>query len=182
MKKKKRKVARPVPKQCVLVQTENGLQFPVFCDFIPNLVEFSNAFNAELFLAKIKSPIQVYELDQFITALHSPDYHNPPPETIEIVEPITSENINTHRFQDAPELAVPDVPLKEKAAVIQKFIESLFKKGKPVNKAELMKTFAHFKLGPNTFSKYMKRVRDQLTEQGHVIIKVAKGTYQKKKK
>jgi len=149
--------------KCLLVTTKDNRNFFTPVKNLPQLVEFSKTFGAEISVVKTKDP-PILDLIELAPAICNPHYVKPENE-FEIIE-----------------LKIPAKKRSRKNAVktaeqIRGYIRKALLDGRIIHLHQIVKRFEKQQLSPTTFSNHIRKVRDELILEGYDVRKVKPGQY-----
>lgn len=152
-------------KQYLMIETKDQRKFFTYRRHLPQLIEFSKTFNAE---------ISVVRTDE------------EPLDMLSLAENLCSDNYEIHKPSfEIVEIKVGQKRSKKKlthnAKIIRKFIQRELLAGKPVRLCGLMKRFKRYGLTKPTFCNHFTAIRKELASQGFLIEKTGQGEYMRKK-
>lgn len=151
--------------QCLMIKTQDKREFFTHEKNLIQLVEFSKTFGAEISTVKIDEDAPILDLrdlvPQFCDQTCKPEKAH-----YEIVE-VKLQGVKCKRQK-----------MLKTAGRIKNHIADELLSGNIVSLRGLKRKFARHKLTDAALCQHLKRVRDELTEQGHTIEKVGGGKYQ----
>jgi hypothetical protein len=149
--------------QCLMVETRDKRKFFTYEKNYPLLIEFANAFNAEVSTVQIKEG-EILDLAPLASAISNPDY---------IAKP-KFEKIETK----IPKLKKrPRKRAMEIAQIIRNHIREKLMSEEVVGLREIKNRYKRYNLTSSCFCAHLSKVRDELEREGHVIEKMGGGKY-----
>jgi len=149
-------------KQCLMIRTNDRKKLFTHEKNLPQLIEFSKAFNAEISIVHISNEKEILELEELAPALCE------------------------KRSQNQTEYEIIEVKLKPKesrhtvlkrAKCIKNTIKRNLIKGKVVSLKDLSKKYKKYKITTACLCNHFKKTRQELEQQGFVFVKVGGGKY-----
>lgn len=167
--------------RCLLLRTNDDRRFLTRPEYVPQLIEFTNTFGAEMSIVHAAAPnLPILELDRLAPAICSPNYVPPKLAELEVLEVIRPDTIQLFQELDIEEVAVPkkkkETPI-QRAETIRADIRGAFLQGNTVDLRGLAKKFKRYHLRLCTYSNHIRTVRDTLIMEGHEIEKAGVGSY-----
>jgi hypothetical protein len=149
--------------QCLLVRTKDRKNFFTHEKHLPELVEFSKTFGAEISVVQVKEA-EVLDLVELGNAICEGTYRCPHPD-YEIIETKLPLQIKKR------------TSVLKTSQTIRSFIRNKLLGGDVVSLQELTKKFKKYRLTSACLCNHVKYVRASLQAEGHVIEKVGGGKY-----
>jgi len=148
-------------KQCLMIKTKDHKNFFTHEKNLPQLIEFSRTFNAEISTVQISSEVEVLELEELAPALcemksQKTDY--------KILE------IKLRPKEDRRKILY-------RARKIQKHIHDSLIKGKTVSLKGLINKYKNQKLTTACLCNHFKLTRDKMESEGYLFVKTGGGSY-----
>jgi hypothetical protein len=149
-------------KQCLMIRTNDRKKLFTHEKNLPQLIEFSKAFNAEISIVQISNEKEILELEELAPALCE------------------------KRSQNQTEYEIVEIKLKpresrqtvlKRARYIKNTIRKNLIKGKLVSLKDLSKKYKKYKITTACLCNHFKQTRQELENQGYVFIKVGGGKY-----
>ena len=150
--------------KCLLLTTKDKRNFFTRVRNLPQLVEFSKTFGAEISVVKTKDP-PILDLIELAPAICNPNYAEPENE-FEILERKIPVKIKSRKNT---------VKVAEQ---IRAHVRKALLDGRIVHLHRVAKRFEKQQLSHTTFSNHIRKVRDELILDGYNVIKVKPGQYQ----
>lgn len=151
--------------QCLMIKTKDKRKFFTHEKNLPQLLEFSKTFGAEISTVKV-SEAEILDLKELAPAIcdtnragKSPKY-----EVVEVKVPIPSKCSRCKTLQIAKK--------------IKEYILGEFSKGEKLSLKDLKKRFKRYELSTSALSNHIARVRIELAITGVKIKRIGAGTYQ----
>jgi hypothetical protein len=147
--------------QCLMIQTKDRKKFFTYEKNLPQLIEFSKIFNAEISTVQIPSEAEVLDLEELAPALCEKKSQDINYKVIEVkLKPKETRKLSILR-----------------ASKVISYIKSSLLNGKIVSLKELNKKYKKHNLTIACFCNYFKKARAELAENGHQLVKVGGGKY-----
>lgn len=167
--------------ECLLLKTKDNRRFFTLPQNAHQLLEFSRTFGADMSIVKIESPnLPIMALSDIAPAICNPGYKSPEVGEIEIVEPVTTNSLPPFEYvlneTKEPEKK-PTMNPRQTAEMIRNHIRKSFLKYKVVDVQNVAKAFSDSGLRLYTISSHIRRVRDELLDEGHPVVKIGTGQY-----
>lgn len=149
-------------KQCLMIRTNDRKKLFTHEKNLPQLIEFSKAFNAEISIVQISNEKEILELEELAPALCE------------------------KRSQSQTEYEVVEIKLKprenrqtvlKRARYIKNTIRRNLIKGKVVSLKDLSKKYKKYKVTTACLCNHFKQTRQELEREGCVFVKVGGGKY-----
>ena len=151
--------------KCLLVKTRDKRNFFTHEKNLPELIEFSKTFGAEISVVQVKEA-EVLDLVKLGTAICDTAYAPQQRPDYEILE--TKIPTQTRKRSR----------ILKTSQKIRDFIKNEFLKGKVVSLQTLKKRFNRHQLTSACLCNHMKVVREELEDEGYSVKKVGGGKYQ----
>jgi len=151
--------------KCLLVKTKDRRSFFTHEKNLPELVEFSKTFGAEISVVQVKEA-EVLDLVGLGTAICDAVYAPKAQPDYEIIE--TKIPTRTKRRSR----------ILKTSQKIREFIREKFYSGEVVSLQSLKKRFKRYRLTSACLCNHLRIVREELESEGHYVEKVGGGKYQ----
>ena len=153
-----------MPKQYLMIETKDKRKFFTYRENLPQLIEFSKTFNAEISVVRTdEAPLDMLSLAENICGndckIHKPNF-----EIVEVKIGKNSKNKHQH-----------------KSKIIKNFIQKKILAGKPMCLRELSERYEKYQLDNTTIYNYLTSVRKKLANDGFPTERVSRGVYQLRK-
>jgi len=149
-------------KQCLMIQTNDRKKFFTHEKNLPQLIEFSKAFNAEISIVQIANEKEILELEELVPALCEKKSQNQTEYEIIEVKLKPREDRQT---------------ILKRAKDIKDSIKKNLIEGKIVSLKDLSKKYGKYKITTACLCNHFKQTRQELESQGYKFIKVGGGNY-----
>lgn len=157
------KVNHPM-KKCLMIQTKDNKKLFTHEKNLPQLVEFSKTFNAEISVVQLYSESDILELEELAPAFCEKKTQNAKYKLIEIkLKPKYNRN-----------------KILNRAKSIKKYIKNNLMRGYSVSLKELILKYNKYKLTNACLCNHFKQVRLDLIEKGYLFEKTGGGSYKLK--
>lgn len=151
--------------QCLLVKTKDRRNFFTHERNLPELIEFSKTFGAEISVVKVKEA-EVLDLVKLGTAICDATYYLPIKPDYEILETKISSKTKKRN------------KILKTSKKIRKFIRNLFLSGEVASLREVKCRFKRYQLTTACLCNHMRIVREELKQEGYQIENIGRGKYQ----
>lgn len=153
-----------------MIKTRDQRQFFTHEEHLPQLIEFSKVFGAEISVVKIDNDDKILSLEELPTAICDASYESKA--NYEIVK------IKIAEFKNI----IPQEPNKREnilalASQIKTFIVSQLLTNGSVTFAQVIKKFSKFNLSKPTVSNHIRRAKEELEQDGYKIARKKRGVY-----
>ena len=149
--------------KCLLIETKDKRKFFTHEKNFVQLIEFSKTFNAEVSVVKLQQGA-VLELEDLAPAICDPAYKKPKVQ-YELIE----TKLTTGGRSRPNILRI--------AGKVKKYVLNQFKMRHTVSLKELKKRFSQYKMTDAALCNHVRRVKQELQEQGFKFTKVSAGQY-----
>ena len=150
---------------CLMIKTQDKKKFFTYRPNLKNIIEYVKNFKAEIYLVKARN-VEVLQLKDLASCLCN-KFDDQSAVKYEVVEKIFPISIRKR------------VKILKDATRIREFITEKLKKGDAVSLQLLKKRFKRFNLTDSCLCNHLAKARKALIEEGHPIIKIGPGEYQK---
>ena len=149
-------------KQCLMICTNDRKKLFTHEKNLPQLIEFSKVFNAEISIVQISNEKEILDLEELAPALCE------------------------KRSQNQTEYELIEIKLKpresrqtvlKRARHIKNTIKRNLIKGKIVSLKDLSKKYKKYKVTNACLCNHFKQIRQELERQGYIFAKVGGGKY-----
>jgi hypothetical protein len=148
-------------KKCLMLETQDHRKFFTHQKNLPDLIEFSKIFNAEISIVRTnEQPIDLISLAEVVcdnNETHKPDF--------EILEVKVSRLKRNRR------------KLIKQAKVIRKWIKLQLVDGQTVCTKSIIKKYKKYGLSPSAICNHFTEVRKELTKEGFRVKNEGRGNY-----
>lgn len=151
-------------KQCLMIETKDKKKFFTYEKNLPQLIEFSKIFGAEISTVQIPPETEILELEELAPAL------------CEKKSQKTNYNILEVKLKSKETRRV----ILSRARKIQKYIQNNLISGKTVSLRELSKHYKKQKLTTACLCNHFKIIRQEMESIGYVFEKIGGGKYKLK--
>lgn len=150
--------------KCLLVTTKDKRKFFTPVKNLPQLIEFSKTFGAEVSIVKTKDA-PILDLIELAPAICDPN-HVAPENEFEIIERKIPVKIKSRK--NAMQIAER----------IRAHVRKTLLNGRIIRLHSVAQQFEKQQLSCTTFSNHIRKVRDELILEGYNVIKIKPGQYQ----
>jgi len=148
-------------KQCLMIKTKDHKKFFTYEKNLPQLIEFSKTFGAEISTVQISNEVEVLELEELAPALCEMKSQKVDCKILEIkLRPKDNRQNILHR-----------------AKKIQKYIQDSLMSGKTVSLKNLVQKYKNQKLTTACLCNHFKLIREKMESEGCLFIKTGGGSY-----
>lgn len=164
--------------KCLLLKTKDNRRFFTKPDNLPQLIEFSRTFGAEMSIVRVEPlNLPILNLSKLAPAICDPRYDTPVNE-IETIDVWPSEALRlTRRRKRKTHRTRTRKRQLQLAKVIRSHIRKTFLRGSVVDVVSIIQKFKKYNLKLCTISNHLRFVRDQLVVEGREITKMGVGKY-----
>lgn len=149
-------------KQCLMIQTNDRKKFFTHEKNLPQLIEFSKAFNAQISIVQISDEKDILELEELAPALCEKKPQNKTEYEIIKAKVKTKEN---------------RITILKRAKIIKNNIKNNLIQGKIVSLKELTEKYGKYQITTACLCNHFKQIRKELESQGYTFTKVGGGKY-----
>lgn len=148
-------------KECLMIETKDHKRFFTHEKNLPQLIEFSKVFKAEISKVQIPSETEVLELEELAPAL------------CEKKSQITDYKILEIKLRQKKTRE----KILSKATKIQQYIRKNLLNGKTVSLKELNKKYKKYQLTNACLCNHFRLTREKMKLDGHLFMKTGGGSY-----
>jgi len=153
-----------------MIKTKDQRQFFTHEEHLPQLIEFSKVFGAEISVVKIDDDNKVLTLEELPTAFCDASYADQ-----------TNYELVRIKIAEFKNIA-PQAPNKRKnilalASQIKTFIVTQLLTNGSVTFAQVEKKFHKYNLSKPTISNHIRRAKEEMEQDGYEIVRKKRGVY-----
>lgn len=149
--------------KCLLIETKDKRKFFTHEKNFVQLIEFSKTFNAEISTVKLEEG-PILELEELAPAICDPAYKKPKAQ----YEVIETKLANKSRDRKT---------ILKTAAKVKQYIVEKFRERDSVSLKDLKRKFKRYKLSDTALCNHVRRVKEELEQDGFRFIKLGAGEY-----
>jgi len=157
-------------KQCLMIKTKDQRHFFTHEEHLSQLIEFSKVFETEISIVKIDDDKKILNLEELPTAFCDGNYVDEPDYELIRIKIAEFKNI------------APQSPHKRKnilalASQVKTFIMSQLLTNGLITFSQVEKKFNKHNLSKPTISNHIRRVKEELAQDGYKVIRKKRGVY-----